>query len=72
MTIELCITCGYPTGKGGECEDSIFINYPDEKVGPLCDDCRVKHLVCEECGEAVHSTDVMFDETHEGCGGRCS
>ena len=72
MTIELCCECDQPTGDAGRLDDSIFIQYPDKEIGPLCDECRNNHWVCEECGEGVYSAWVTYDERHEGCGGACS
>ncbi len=48
---EVCCECDELTGKAGIMEDSNFIKYEDgEEVGPLCDDCRNKRWVCEQCG----------------------
>lgn len=69
-TRQLCTECGEPTGR---CEDdSIYIEYTDKEVGPICEECRSKHWVCEECGIGVYPENVTFEETHEGCGGICS
>ena len=27
--------------------------------------------VCEKCGQTVNGRNVTFEETHEGCGGKC-
>lgn len=70
--LEYCVECDQPTGKAGRSEDSIYIEYPDKEVGPLCEECRDKHWVCEECGEGVYPNKVTYDERHEGCGGICS
>lgn len=72
MTIELCSECDKPTGRAGRHDDSIFILILDKEVGPLCEECRNNHWVCEECGEGVYPENVKFDERHEGCGGICS
>jgi hypothetical protein len=69
---EICCECGKPTGRAGKHDDSIYILYPDKEIGPLCEECRDKHWVCEKCGLGVYPEDVLFDETHESCGGRCS
>lgn len=72
MTIELCSECDQPTGRAGRAEDSIYILYPDKEVGPLCEECRKKHWVCEKCGEGVYGKNVDNDETNFGCGGMYS
>ena len=69
-TRQLCEECGEPTGRCEE--DSMCIEYPDKEVGPICEECRSKHWVCEECGEGVYPSNVTLEETHEGCGGACS
>lgn len=55
MSIELCCECDQPTGNSGLLDDSIFIQYPDKEVGPLCQECRENHWVCEKCGEGVYA-----------------
>ena len=72
MSIEHCSECDEPTGNAGRGDGSIFIEYPDKEVGPLCQECRKNHWVCEECGEGVYPTHVTYAERHEGCGGVCS
>lgn len=72
MSIEFCCECEEPTGNAGADDGSIYIVYPDKEIGPLCNECRDKHWVCELCGEAVYPINVTFDERHEGCGGICS
>ena len=69
--LEICTECDKPTGRAGRSDDSIFLQYPDKEVGPLCEECRRKHWVCDECGEAVYSKYVTSEELHKGCGGRC-
>lgn len=74
MSIEHCDDCGQATGNAGEGEDSIFIYFPERKVGPLCSECRTKHYVCEKCGEGVWPSMVSLvkPKVHLGCGGICS
>lgn len=69
MSLEYCENCDAPTGRA---DDSIFIYYPDKEIGPLCEECRKLHWVCEKCGEGVYPLNVTYQETHEGCGGVCS
>ena len=70
--LEYCSECGLPTGRAGKAEDSIYIEYPDKEVGPLCESCRDHYWVCEECGQGVYPINVTYEELHEGCGGICS
>lgn len=70
--LEYCCDCNQPTGRAGRGEDSIYVVYSDKEVGPLCEECRNTHWVCEECGEGVYPNDVTSEETHDGCGGECS
>lgn len=72
MNYEYCDECGALTGRAGRHDDSIFIWYPDKEIGPLCEECREKHWVCDECGEGVYPEKVTYEERHEGCGGMCS
>ena len=71
LKLEYCWECGEPTGKAGRGDGSIYINYPDKEVGPLCNECRNNHWECEECGEGVYSHNVTYECRHEGCGGLC-
>lgn len=71
-TLEFCSECDQPTGNAGRIDGSIYIEYPDKEIGPLCDECRLKHWVCEKCGQGVYPENVTYEETHEGCGGACS
>jgi hypothetical protein len=72
MSLEICDDCGEPTEKAGRAEDSIFIQFPDKEIGPLCEGCRTKYWICESCGEGVYPSNVTFYEKHDGCGGTCS
>lgn len=72
MKLEHCEICDEATGNAGVGDGSIFIEYPDKTVGPLCDACRNTHWVCEKCDQGVYPNSVTFQETHEGCGGTCS
>jgi len=42
MEEEICINCGYPTGKAGEGEDSLYLTWEIDgaKTGPYCEDCH--------------------------------
>ena len=70
--LEYCCECDQPTGRAGRGEDSIYVAYPDKEIGPLCEECRKKHWVCDECGDGVYPNNVTYHETHDGCGGKCS
>lgn len=73
MSEEICEECGAYTGNAGEDEDSLFVYYPDKpKIGPLCQECRDLHWVCDKCGEGVYSGWVTYNEKHDGCGGDVS
>jgi len=72
MELEYCCECDQETGNAGRDEDSVYIEYDDEEIGPLCDECRKKYWVCEDCGMGVLPASVTNDERHEGCGGVCS
>lgn len=74
LIAERCTECDAPTGRAGRDEDSIYVCYPDDEIGPLCDTCRDNHWVCGECGECgegVRSHDVTYERLHDGCGGIC-
>ncbi len=38
--LERCYLCDEPTGRAGAGEDSIFIDTPHGRIGPLCEKCR--------------------------------
>lgn len=70
---EHCSECDALTGRAGAGDGSIYIEYSDGfLIGPLCDDCRGKCWVCDECGLGVENTHVTFHEWHDGCGGQRS
>ena len=71
MNLEHCSECNEPTGRSGRSDDSIFVQYHDKEVGPLCEECRLSHFVCEKCGEGVYPVNLTFQGEHEGCGGYC-
>lgn len=71
MSFEYCITCGQKTGRAGKFEDSIYIQYEDQEVGPLCKECRHEHFVCNACGAGVYPKDLSLAGRHIGCWGLC-
>lgn len=36
---EVCCKCGAATGRAGRADDSIYIEYNGDEIGPLCEDC---------------------------------
>lgn len=75
--VEYCCECDEPTGRAGKHDDSIYILYENEyMVGPLCESCRDKRWVCEDCGMGVYPEQVTFEGRHDessgGCGGVCT
>jgi hypothetical protein len=65
--LEHCCECDKPIGG----VDPMYVVYPDQEVGPLCEDCRSFHWVCEECSEGVYPSNITMQETHKRCGGKC-
>jgi len=44
MNIEYCSECDTPTGHGGRGEDSIYLEFKDREIGPLCSECQEQIL----------------------------
>ena len=47
MELEHCCDCDEPTGNAGRGDGSIYIEYHDKEVGPLCDECGDKRLLSD-------------------------
>ncbi len=47
MKYEYCIDCGYPTGKAGIYDDSLYV----DDDGPYCEECYVRELLWLNCKE---------------------
>lgn len=58
MSLEYCGECASETGNAGRGEDSIFIEYQEKEIGPLCSECSEKYIVCDNCGMGVTSDTI--------------
>lgn len=53
MSLEHCSECDQETGGSGRGEDSIYIEYKDQEIGPLCKECWLAHFGLQKTAEAA-------------------
>ena len=68
--LEHCSECGELTGGAGREEDSIYVEYLDKEIGPLCTQCLEHHWVCGKCGGGVYFGKISNAGKHPDCGGK--